>query len=70
MPPRSFRCPACGVALGTVSRKQDHRGKPRDRLRLTAQAVSVHRILFRGTWVECQCGERVKVPKGVTVEIR
>lgn len=68
MPPRSFRCPACGVALGTISRKRDHRGKPYEKLRLNDNVQHVGRILFVGKYAECVCGERVNVPDGVTVE--
>lgn len=67
MPARLLTC-HCGRTLGMISRKRDHRGNPTDRLRLNENAVKVERVLFRGRWAECQCGERVKVPDGVTVE--
>lgn len=70
MPARPFRCanPECGRTLGTISRKHDHRGKPYDKLRLNEQVQHVGRILFKGKYAECGCGERTKLPENVTVE--
>ena len=68
MPARLLTCPNCRVALGTISRKRDHRGNPYDRLRLNDNVHHVGRLLFRGKYAECLCGERVRLPDGVTVE--
>ena len=68
MPPRPLICDACHRTLGTISRKRDHLGRPRDKLRLDANVQHVGRALFRGRYAECQCGERVPIPDGVTVE--
>jgi len=68
MPARLLRCPSCHVILGTISRKHDHRGNPYDRLKLNHNVERVGRLLFRGKYAECRCGERVKLPDGVTVE--
>ena len=68
MPARSLVCDTCGRTLGTISRKRDHRGAFYDKLRLTEHAVKVERVLFRGRYVECRCGQRTKVQDGVTVE--
>lgn len=68
VPARSLVCPTCTRTLGTISRKRDHRGNPRDKLRLSDHAVKVERVLFRGRFAECRCGERVKLPDGMPVE--
>ena len=47
MPPRALTCHACGRTLGTISRKRDQQGNPRDKLRLNDNAVKVGRELFR-----------------------
>ena len=72
MAARAFRCTSltCGRTLGTISRKRDQRGNPYDKLRLNENAVRVERILFRGRYAECQCGEKVRLPDGVTVELQ
>lgn len=70
MPARSLTCETCGRTLGTVSRKRDHRGNPYDKLRLSDNVVAVSRILFRGRWAECRCGERVRLPDTCAVEFR
>lgn len=66
--PHPLRCPNCRVILGVISRKHDHRGRPYDRLKLNQNAQHVGRVLFRGKYAECVCGERVRLPDGVTVE--
>lgn len=48
MPPRLFRCPACSVALGTVSRKRDQHGNPYDKLKLNHNVERVGRVAERG----------------------
>lgn len=68
MPARAFRCPACQKPLGTINRKRDQHGHPYDKLKLNGNVQHVGRILFRGRYAECQCGERVAIPDGVTVE--
>lgn len=71
MPARPFTCPACHRTLGTISRKRDQQGNPRDKLRLNDNAVKVGRELFRRQrYAECVCGERVNVPDGVTIEMQ
>ena len=67
MPARSLVCP-CGRTLGTISRKRDQHGNPYDNLKLNHNVERVGRLLFRGKYAECRCGERVKLPDGVTVE--
>lgn len=68
MPARLLTCPSCGRTLGTISRKRDHRGRPYDKLRLTENVEHVGRLLFRGRYAACVCGERVKLPDAATVE--
>lgn len=68
MPARLLTCPSCGRTLGAISRKRDHLGKPKDKLRLNENAAKVERVLFRGRFAECRCGERVKLPDGMAVE--
>lgn len=68
MPARLLLCDTCGRTLGTISRKRDHLGKPKDKLRLNENAAKVERVLFRGRYVECRCGQRTKVQDGMTVE--
>lgn len=70
MPARAFRCtnPTCTKTLGTISRKRDQHGTPYDKLKLNSNVEHVGRILFRGKYAECQCGERVAISDGVTVE--
>lgn len=66
MPARPFVCPACRATLGVISRKRDHRGKPVDKLVLNRNHHHVSR--FWG-YVECQCGERTKLPDSTKVEL-
>ena len=68
MPARLFTCHACRRTLGDLSTKRDHRGKPYEKLRLNENVVQAGRLLFRGMYADCKCGERVKVPDGVKVE--
>ena len=68
MPARLLTCASCSRTLGTISRKLDHRGRPYDKLRLNQNVEHVGRLLFRGRYAECVCGERVKLPDAMTVE--
>lgn len=65
-----FHCSKCYVTLGQLVRKQDHRGRPIARLKLNLNVEHAGRLLFRGTYVACKCGEKVRVPDDVTVEFR
>lgn len=62
MPARLLTCASCGRTLGTISRKRDHLGRPRDKLRLNGNVQHVGRALFRGRYALCKCGERVSIP--------
>ena len=70
MTPLPFRCPHCTITLGGLTRKQDHRGRPTARLKMNQNVEQVGRILFKGNYAECRCGEKVRVPDGVTIEFR
>lgn len=68
MPARLLSCPACHRTLGTISRKRDQRGAPYDKFRPNDNTQHVGRLLFRGKYALCQCGEKVRLPEGVTVD--
>ena len=61
-------CPHCGIALGRKSPKTDKRGRPYARLTLNANAPHAGWTDKRGDkYVECQCGEKVRLPDGFEV---
>lgn len=65
MPPRPLICPNCGQTLGIVQRYTDQRGRARQRVVL-AQHIETRRHWFR-LYVECACGELVRVPEDAEV---
>ena len=68
MASRALHCPACGKSLGTVIRWA-YKGTVHARFFTNAPNVVIEKY-WRGRFVHCPCGEKVKLGEDVEATIR
>jgi hypothetical protein len=68
MSSRPYLCPACQKPLGVMTRWA-YRGAIHAKLRTAGRSVLVEKT-WRGTYISCNCGKRIRLADDVEVSVR